>query len=98
MATYVIMNILFIAAWSVALRLRVPRPWHVLALMIIVLVVLTAIFDSLIIGMDFVAYDESKILGWRIGLAPVEDFFYSFFAILLVPALWHRFQSSREEL
>jgi len=53
-----------------------------------VLVALTAVFDNVIVGTGIVAYDGSKILGLRIGVAPVEDFSYAVAAALALPALW----------
>jgi lycopene cyclase domain-containing protein len=53
-----------------------------------VLVVLTALFDSLIVGTGIVAYDDAHRSGWTIGLAPVEDFLYPLAGVLLLPAVW----------
>lgn len=53
-----------------------------------VLVVLTAVFDSLIIGTGIVAYDDGQRSGVTIGLAPVEDFLYPLAGVLLLPAVW----------
>ncbi|WP_374929540.1 lycopene cyclase domain-containing protein [Kytococcus sedentarius] len=50
--------------------------------------VFTAVFDSLIIGAGIVAYEEAHLAGWRIGLAPVEDFAYTIAAAGVLPALW----------
>ncbi|TFD36042.1 lycopene cyclase domain-containing protein [Cryobacterium sp. TMT1-19] len=50
--------------------------------------VLTAVFDSIMIGVGLVDYDPSRIFGLRIGLAPIEDFAYPVAAALLLPALW----------
>ena len=47
----------------------------------------TAIFDNAIIGAGLVAYDESKILGIKIGLAPIEDFAYSIGVVLLATSV-----------
>ncbi len=47
----------------------------------------TAIFDNAIIGFGLVAYDESKILGVKIGLAPIEDFAYSIGVVLLATSI-----------
>jgi len=60
-----------------------------------VLLVLTAVFDSIIIGAGIVAYDTEKILGLYVGLAPVEDFFYAILAILIVPTLWNLFEPKK---
>jgi lycopene cyclase domain-containing protein len=49
---------------------------------------LTAIFDNVIILSGTVAYDPTKIIGWMIGVAPIEDFAYTIAAVFLVPALW----------
>lgn len=55
------------------------------------LLVATAVFDNLIIWSGLVAYDESKILGWRIGMAPIEDFLYTIVAVVVVASLWRIF-------
>jgi lycopene cyclase domain-containing protein len=52
---------------------------------------MTAIFDNVIIGTKIVEYDQSKISGIVIGLAPIEDFAYTLAAVVLVPALWRLF-------
>ncbi|WP_375390034.1 lycopene cyclase domain-containing protein [uncultured Amnibacterium sp.] len=55
---------------------------------LVVLVALTAVFDNVIVGSGIVAYDPSRILGARVGVAPVEDFSYAIVAALALPALW----------
>jgi lycopene cyclase domain-containing protein len=50
---------------------------------------MTAVFDSIIVGLSIVSYDPSKILGIFVGFAPIEDFFYALFACLVVPLLWN---------
>jgi lycopene cyclase domain-containing protein len=55
---------------------------------LVVLVALTAVFDNVIVGTGIVAYDGSRILGVRLGVAPVEDFSYTVVAALALPALW----------
>jgi lycopene cyclase domain-containing protein len=54
----------------------------------VVLFVLTAVFDSLIIGTGIVAYDDGQRSGVTIGLAPIEDFLYPLAGVLLLPAVW----------
>ena len=51
------------------------------------LCVLTAIFDSAIIAAGIVSYDDAKLSGIKVGLAPIEDFAYSLVAAVLAPAL-----------
>lgn len=53
-----------------------------------VLVVLTAVFDNVMIAADLFTYPEEHISGLRIGLAPLEDFAYPVCAAFLVPAVF----------
>ena len=53
-----------------------------------VLLVLTAVFDNVIVGLRIVDYDPARILGLRIGVAPIEDFAYPVAGALALPALW----------
>lgn len=57
------------------------------AITALVLVVLTAVFDNLMIAAGLFTYPEHLISGWRIGLAPVEDFAYPVCAAFLLPAV-----------
>ncbi|GAA3627991.1 lycopene cyclase domain-containing protein [Microbacterium awajiense] len=52
-----------------------------------VLVVLTAVFDNLMIAADLFTYPDEHLSGIRIGLAPIEDFSYAVCAAFAVPAL-----------
>lgn len=56
---------------------------------------MTAVFDSLIIATGVVDYNPAKILGLKIGLAPIEDFAYSLVAAILIPAIWHKLEAFR---
>lgn len=53
----------------------------------VALVVLTAVFDNLMIAAGLFTYPEHLISGWRVGLAPIEDFAYPICAAFLVPAV-----------
>src|SRR5690625_166862 len=55
------------------------------------LIVLTAVFDSLMIHADLFYYADELISGMRIGLAPIEDFAYAIAGVLLLPVLWRMF-------
>lgn len=55
------------------------------------LIVLTAVFDSLMIHADLFYYADELISGMRIGLAPIEDFAYPIAGVLLLPVLWRIF-------
>ncbi|WP_459610799.1 lycopene cyclase domain-containing protein [Corynebacterium urogenitale] len=98
--TYVLISLPFLLAaasgalWSV-LREKsrhgvdsARRQLKVIALVTAVVLVLTAVFDNLMIWAGLVGYGDGERLGWQLGLVPVEDFFYAIFVTLLVPALW----------
>lgn len=52
-----------------------------------VLLILTAVFDNVMIAAGLFTYPEHLISGVRIGLAPIEDFSYPLCAAFLVPAV-----------
>jgi lycopene cyclase domain-containing protein len=56
-------------------------------LLALTLCALTLLFDNLLVGLDIVRYDPSRILGLRLGFAPIEDFSYAIAAAFL-PHLW----------
>ena len=62
--------------------------WLTVALTFLTLSILTAVFDSLMIGLELFHYDPAHIAGIRVGLAPIEDFAYPLVCALLLPALW----------
>ena len=90
MATYIILNLIMLALAWIVVRPRniVSRP-RMIALVSILL--LTLIFDSIMIAMGLFYYNESKLLGIYLGKAPLEDFFYAVMAVLIVPELWQKF-------
>ena len=83
--SYLGLNAIFLGAVAlVGLAMRKQLPWRAIFLSTGVLVIATAIFDNLIVGTGIVAYDESLILGIKIGYAPIEDFAYALAAPLLI--------------
>lgn len=62
---------------------------------IAVLMVLTAIFDNVMIASGLFDYAGHTLSGLRVGLAPVEDFAYPIAAGLLLPGLWLLFTGGR---
>lgn len=53
----------------------------------LVLVVLTAIFDNVMIASGLVGYPKGASSGLRIGVAPLEDFLYPLVIAFAMPAL-----------
>jgi small toxic polypeptide LdrA/B/C/D len=93
--TYALMSLPFLAVAALAAWAWRPREvaaargrWIATGVAAAVLLVLTAVFDSLIIGTGIVAYDDGQRSGVTIGLAPVEDFLYPLAGVLLLPAVW----------
>jgi lycopene cyclase domain-containing protein len=62
----------------------------------VVLLVMTGVFNNVIVGLGIVAYDDALISGARIGLFPVEDLAYSIGAVLLLPSCWVLLERSRD--
>jgi lycopene cyclase domain-containing protein len=90
--TYALLNTVFLAVVAVvlvvAVRRRALRPAALLGTLAVLLVT-TAVFDNVMIGVGLlVAYDDDLISGIRIGVAPIEDFAYAIAAALALPALW----------
>ena len=86
--TYWILNSYFLAA--LLLLYIVSGAWRKFALHLhafAAMLIGTAIFDNAIIGFGLVAYDETKISGIKIGLAPIEDFAYSIAVVLLATSV-----------
>jgi lycopene cyclase domain-containing protein len=90
--TYWALNSIFLAivavvALAAILSRRAPR-WLSIALALGILLIFTAIFDNVLIGLGFVGYDRALISGAFIGRAPLEDFAYTIAAAILLPSLW----------
>ena len=87
--TYFVLNLLFVAIALVGFLVQVAKKhWGLYAITLLPMLLITAIFDNAIIFGKIVAYDETKISGLLIGLAPIEDFAYTVAAVLVVPTVW----------
>lgn len=91
--TYTLLSLGFLAA-AIAAGTLIPRAvgarvqWAAVAIAATALVVLTVVFDSIMIGLDLFSYAPSLISGIRVGLAPIEDLAYPLAAVVALPALW----------
>jgi lycopene cyclase domain-containing protein len=54
----------------------------------VLLFVLTAAFDTVMIAIGLFGYPDEALVGWFVGLAPIEDFAYPLAALMLLPSLW----------
>ena len=84
----IFLGLVGIVAVAAALAHRAPR-WRAIALAVVPLLVLTAIFDNLMIALGLFSYNGEHISGAFIGLAPLEDFAYTIAVVVLLPSLWH---------
>lgn len=100
MLTYLLVAggvLLPVAAAALLLLVRAGRRELAAAgIALAVLLVLTAVFDNVLVGTGIVGYDPERILGLRIGTAPIEDFAYPVAAALALPALWTLLGPRRE--
>lgn len=87
MATYLILNIIF--CLPILIYILITKKIYFKVPVLIIMLLLTLVFDSLIINFGIVDYDKSKILGIYLGAAPLEDFFYTLIAVMLVPIVWN---------
>jgi lycopene cyclase domain-containing protein len=90
--TYWLLNVVFLAvvvvvALAAVLARRAPR-WRAIGLTLVGVLVMTAVFDNVMIGVGLVGYDATKISGALVGVAPLEDFAYAVAAVIGLPSLW----------
>lgn len=98
MATYLVLNLIFTSIIVGVIIFYRAFIWNKASLLtLIILSITTAIFDSLIILTEIVDYDYSLLLGIKIGTAPIEDFFYSLIAVMLVPSAWHYLKKEKTD-
>jgi lycopene cyclase domain-containing protein len=92
--TYASLAVMFVSAAALvaliaALVVHPPRRWwHSTFAVAIILVMLTAVFDNLMIATDLFRFDDDSLLGVHLFLVPVEDFAWPVAAALALPALW----------
>lgn len=93
--TYLVLNLLFFITLVMFLPKsfkKVPTSWWIT---LGSLIVLTAVFDPLIIYFNIVDYNPDKIIGLRLLGAPIEDFFYALYAACIVPLIWNKLGEPR---
>jgi small toxic polypeptide LdrA/B/C/D len=97
--TYLALDLVFLAlAGAVGLaalflRRRRPRAGGArlvpaIGITMAVTLLLTAVFDNVMIAAGLFSYEDNQLLGAYLGLVPVEDFAYPIAAAILLPSLW----------
>ncbi|MBD8000192.1 MULTISPECIES: lycopene cyclase domain-containing protein [Oerskovia] len=87
--TNIVLNLVVIAlvavvtVWTLRRHRAGPLLWTAA-----VMVVLTLVFDTIMIAVGLYTYAPDKILGIYLAGAPLEDFAYPLAAVLLLPAVW----------
>ena len=66
-----------------------PLPLMPSLVTMLVLVMLTLVFDNVMIGVGLYGYPDDQLLGVKIGLVPLEDLSYPIATAVLLPAVWH---------
>lgn len=85
---FALLAVVVVAAAAVRVRRpRVGRRLAASAVTAVILVLLTIVFDNLMIAAGLFTYPEHRISGIRVGLAPVEDLAYPVVAAFLLPAI-----------
>lgn len=100
--TYLQLAAIFTAAALLAatvLTLATPRGRRArpaaVTITIAILFLLTAVFDTVMIGSGLFHYSPAHLVGVHIGLAPIEDFAYPLAGAVLLPALWMLLRARR---
>ncbi|WP_308465129.1 lycopene cyclase domain-containing protein [Rathayibacter soli] len=101
--TYLWLSLIFLAGAVLVLvaalvkaralcRALITRWWLPVTAAGIVVMVLTAVFDNVMIRSGLMAYASTKTSGLVIGVAPIEDFAYPAAGLILLPSLWFLFR------
>lgn len=83
----VFLGVVAVVAVAALVVRRAPR-WRAVGIAAGALLIMTAVFDNVLVGLGIVGYDPSRISGVTIGVAPLEDFAYAMAAVVLLPSLW----------
>ena len=90
--TYLLISLPFLVAAATVVGFSMRRPGAKRRLAAsscaaVLLVVLTAIFDNIMIAAQLYSYPDQLVSGVRIGLAPIEDFAYPITIAFGLPAV-----------
>jgi lycopene cyclase domain-containing protein len=100
--TYLLLDAVFLAATALvgvaallahrrrrpARRTRGSRLAPAIGITVAVTVLLTAVFDNVMIAAGLFSYNPDALVGVMIGRVPIEDFAYPLAAAILLPSLW----------
>ena len=94
---YLALNVTFMLIAFVTLNLVSRKsPWRAISFTMFWMLLVTLVFDNIIIGLEIVGYDKTKISGILLGLAPIEDFAYTVVAVLAVSIIWTKLTKEKK--
>ena len=100
MAKYIIIDLPFVlfslGIYFASMKFIKNKQYHIISALIL-LCILTFIFDNLIIDLGVVAYHADNISRLYIGIAPIEDFAYPIAAIMLLPVIYDYSKKRRHD-
>jgi lycopene cyclase domain-containing protein len=95
--TYLALNLTFMFIAFVTLNLVSRKsPWRAIGFTMLWMLLVTLVFDNIIIVLEIVGYDKTKISGILLGLAPIEDFAYTVVAVLAVSIIWTKLTKEKK--
>lgn len=72
------------------LRLKIISP-KIITILASTMFVMMLLFDTYLTSLPIVMYNNSLTMGIKIGSIPIEDFGYLVAVIILIPALYEKF-------
>jgi len=94
---YLALNVTFMLIALATLNLVSRKsPWRAISFTMFWMLLVTLVFDNIIIGLEIVGYDKTKISGILLGLAPIEDFAYTVVAVLAVSIIWTKLTKEKK--
>jgi lycopene cyclase domain-containing protein len=64
------------------------RHWAAVGVVAVMLLILTAVFDNVMIAAGLYEFGVNSTIGITLGLVPIEDFSYTLACALGIPGVW----------
>ena len=97
MYTYIFINLIFMAMSVTFVYILKPKlNRRALVSTLAILFVCMLVFNTYLTALPIVSYNSERILGFRIGTIPVEDFCYLLVAAILTPSLYARLSTKEQ--
>jgi len=91
MFSYLILDLVFLLISLLIIKItKVKVDLKKVLFILGIILILTIIFDNLMIYEKLFYYNSSKISGVKIGLVPIEDLAYPIAGVFLIVYLWEK--------